>query len=94
MRGRQSGLDVYKGERSIDTENKYVIYSNMNENETETNRYNWEEVMDELPDYTLPVVMEDCVSKELDDINQNDFIEENETCVHYEEGEILIDTEN
>ena len=46
----------------------------------------YEEVIDELPDDTSPVVMKDCVNWELDHINQNGLIEENETEVHDEEG--------
>ena len=66
----------------------------MNENETETNRYTLEDVIDECQYYTSPVVMKDCVNWELDHINQNGLIEENETEVHNDEREISIKTEN
>ena len=47
----------------------------MNENETETNLDTLVEVINEFPDDTSPVVMVNCVNGELEDSNQNDFIE-------------------
>ena len=66
----------------------------MNKNENGTNQDNLEEVIDEWPDDTNPVVMEDFVNEELENRNQNDFIDENETELHDEEEEKSIDTEN
>ena len=45
------------------------------------------EVIDECPYDTYPVLVEDSVNEELDDINQNDLIQENETEVNNEERE-------
>ena len=41
------------------------MHRNMNENDTETNLYALEELLDECLDDTPPVVMEDCVNEEL-----------------------------
>ena len=71
-----------------------MIHRNMNKNENGTNQDNLEEVIDEWPDDTNPVVMEDFVNEELENRNQNDFIDENETELHDEEEEKSIDTEN
>ena len=59
------------GEISIETENKDMIHSHMNLNETETNRDTFDVVIDELPDETYPAMIEDYVNDELDDMNQN-----------------------
>ena len=47
----------------------------MNEYDTETNRDNLEEVIDQCTDDTSPVGVEDCVNEELGYINQTDLIE-------------------
>ena len=47
----------------------------MDENETETNQDTLEDVIDELPYETSPVVMDYCLNEELDCSNQNDVIE-------------------
>ena len=64
----------------------------MNENETETNWYTLEEVIYERPYDTSPAKSEYRVNEELDDINQNYFIEKDETFVHDEEEEKLTKT--
>ena len=46
-----------RGKKSIYAKNKDVIHRNINENEAETPRGNSEEVIDEWPDDTSPVVM-------------------------------------
>ena len=46
----------------------------MNKNETETTRDTLEEVIYECPDDTSPYMMEDCVSEEHEDRNQNYLI--------------------
>ena len=65
------------GEISIETENKDMIHSHMNLNETETNRDTFDVVIDELPDETYPAMIEDYVNDELDDMNQNYLSEKN-----------------
>ena len=45
-------------------------------------------------DCTSPVVIEECVNEELNDRIQNDFIEENKTWIHDEEGYISTETES
>ena len=47
----------------------------MNENETENNWDTLEEVIDEFPDDTSPIVVEDFLNGELEYNNQNGFIE-------------------
>ena len=64
-----------------------MTHNNMNKNVTETNQGTLEKVMEAFPDDTSPAMMEDRGSKELDDINQNYFNEENETGLDDEEGE-------
>ena len=56
--GKRIVLYLEQVEKRIDTENQYVIHSNMNENETETNRDTLEQVVDELPIGTSPVLMD------------------------------------
>ena len=55
-----------------------MIHRKMNENETENNQDTFKQVIDEFPDDTLPVMMEDDLNEEIDDRNQNYLIEENE----------------
>ena len=52
------------------------------------------EVIDECPDDTYPVVMEDFVNYEHEDSIKKYLIEENDTKVNYEVREISIYTEN
>ena len=52
------------------------------------------EVINECPDDTSPVVMEDCVNDEHEDSIRNDFIEEDVTEVNDEVREISIEIEN
>ena len=69
----ETGVYDEVGEISIETENQDTIHSHMNLNETETNRDNFDVVIDELPDDTYPAMIEDYVNDELDDMNQNDL---------------------
>ena len=69
------GLDEEEGEKTAETINEDVIHRNMNKNGTETNRDTLEEIIYECSDDTPPVVMEGYVNEDLDDGNQNDFIE-------------------
>ena len=57
------GLDEEEGEKPTGTVNEDVIHSNMNENGTESHRNTLEEVIDECPYDTSPVVIEDCVNE-------------------------------
>ena len=68
--------------KSAETVNEYVIHINMYENDTETNWYTLEQVIDEWPYETSPVVMEYCVNEELDNSNQHYLIELNDTEVY------------
>ena len=54
-----------------------VVYSNTNENKTETTGYTSEEVIYKFPYYTSPVVMEDSVNKEQKDSNNKKSEEKN-----------------
>ena len=58
----------------------------MNENDTENKQDILEELINESPYETSPVVMKDYINAELEDINHQDLIEENETEVHDEVG--------
>ena len=73
----ETGVYDEVGEISIETENQDMIHSHMNLNETETNRDNFDVVIDELPDETYPAMIEDYVNDELDDMNQNYLSEKN-----------------
>ena len=57
------GLDEEEGEKPTGTVNEDVIHSNMNENGTESHHNTLEEVIDECPYDTSPVVIEDCVNE-------------------------------
>ena len=63
----------------MDNENEYVVHINMNEKETETTRDTLEELINECPDEKSPVVMEYCVNREHEKINQSNLIKENDT---------------
>ena len=62
--------------------------------ETETNMYNFEEVIYEFPDDTSPEIMEDDVNEELDYMNQNDLNDENRMGIEEEERYISTDNAN
>ena len=67
------------GEIKIETKNKGVIHRHMNVNEYGKKLHILEEVLDEYPDDTSSVVMEDCVNEELDYCKNNEFIQKNDT---------------
>ena len=73
----------YEDEREITPENEYegVIHRDMTENEKETIRDTLDKVIEECPDDTSPVEMQDCVNDEVYDENQknDEEKEENET---------------
>ena len=52
------------------------------------------EVIDELPDYTSSVMMEDCVNYEHEDSIRKDLVKKNDTKVNDEVREISRDTDN
>ena len=90
----ETGVYDEVGEISIETENQDMIHSHMNLNETETNRDNFDVVIDELPDDTYPAMIEDYVNDELDDMNQNDLSDKNKIGLDGEEVEKATDNVN
>ena len=80
------GLDCEEGDKSTETENEDMIHINTNENETENNRNTLDKAIQEWPDVTSLVMMEEFGNEELDDIKRNDFSEENKTSLDEEEG--------
>ena len=44
-----------------------MVYSDIDVNETETNQYTLDNVIEEWPNDTSQDIMEDCVNEELDD---------------------------
>ena len=74
-----TGLDEEYGEVSTDTENEDMIHIHMKNNEAENNRDAFNNVIEEFPDDTSPVMMDNCGNEELDKINQDNFNGLNET---------------
>ena len=80
------GLHKEEGKKSTENVNYDMMNRNMNENDTETNLYALEELLDELSDDTSSFVREDSVKEELEYNNQNYLIGENDTEVNDEVG--------
>ena len=53
-----------------------MIHRDMNENETETNRYTLDKLLEEFPDVTSTAMIEDSVKQELDNSNQHNLQKE------------------
>ena len=72
-------------EKTTENENEGLIHRYFTENEKETNQDTLNRFIEEFPDDTSPVVMEECVNYELDYENKNNAIEENHTTVNDED---------
>ena len=57
-------------EISLDTKNEDVIQRYITENETKQKLDNYQEVINECPDYKSTYIMESCVNKSLDETKQ------------------------
>ena len=62
-------------EKTADNVNEGVINRDITENEKETNQDTLKKLIEECPDDTSPVEMEDCVNDEVDDENKRNLIE-------------------